>query len=242
MAAIETKGTATNWAALIEGCLVVGSGVMLLRKLREGHLPLYIHPRYTPLVAATAVVLLLIGVARLWQTGTRPEALRPRVGMYGLLLLPVLLGVLLPAKPAGSALIDPQQLNNVGQGYRGRNKLAGDDSRKWTLLDWTFARFILSTDEARGKPVDVIGFVYHAPNAPADEFYVVRYALACCVADRTGASLRVRYPNATTLSNDQWVRVTGTVDLQPSNGPPEFVVINPQVAPTAQPDEPYLYP
>src|SRR5262245_3431821 len=140
---------ATNWAAGIEGCILVGTGAMLLRKGWEGQFPLYIHPRYTLLVLATALVVLLIGLFRLMQSSTTPQALRDRTGIYGLLLTPLLLGVLIPARPAGATLVDPRQLNNVGRGYRGTNPLVGADSTHWTLYDWMFARATLTPEQAR---------------------------------------------------------------------------------------------
>lgn len=233
---------ATNWAAGIEGCLLVGIGTMLLRKTWDGQLSLYIHPRYTPLVVVTGIVLLLIGGVRLWQTSEQPQRMAGRVGMYGLLLAPLLLGVLIPAQPAGSALIDPQQLNDAGSSYRTPNPLAMEDSSQWTLFEWMMASYYLTDDEIAGKPVDVIGFVYLDPQQPADQFHLVRYTLACCIADRSSLSLPVTYAGAATLANDQWLRVTGTIAVEPRNGPLELVVTDAKVEPVAQPDEPYLYP
>jgi len=187
-------------------------------------------------------VTLLIGVFRLLQTGGVTQALRGRAGIYGLLLAPLLLGVLIPAKPAGSTLVDPRQLNVVGRGYRSGNLLATDDSTRWTLLDWMFARSTLKPEEMKGRPADFVGFVYHAPDQPADEFYAVRYVLACCIADRSGVSLPVHWPNATALQNDHWVHVAGTIELRVGDGSPQLVVRNAVVETIAQPDEPYLYP
>jgi uncharacterized repeat protein (TIGR03943 family) len=245
MTTMQRGHTTTNWAALIEGCILAGIGAMLLRKTWDGQLPLYIHPRYTALVLATSILILLIGAFRLWQTGEQGQSARGRIGMYGLLLAPLLLGVLIPAKPAGSSLVDPRQMNNVGRGYTTSSALANDDSTKWTLLDWLFARYTLKPDEAKGKPVDVVGFVYRDAQdrqAAGDEFYVVRYTLACCIADRTSVSLPVRSTDAAALPNDQWVRVTGKIDLRPGDGPPEFIVTEARVEAIGQPDEPYLYP
>src|SRR5215213_9721038 len=84
----------TNWAAGIEGCLLVGWSAMLLRKGWDGQLPLYIHPRYAPLILITALLTLLIGGYRLMQIGEPPQPLRGRSGLYGLLLAPLLLGAL----------------------------------------------------------------------------------------------------------------------------------------------------
>jgi putative membrane protein len=242
MATIHSHQATTNWAAGIEGCLLVGIGTMLLRKAWDGQLPLYIHPRYVPLIWATALFVLLIGASRLWCVTGAAQALRGRLGMYGLLLAPVLFGVLIPARPAGSALVDLRQMNSFGRGYRTASALAAGDSTTWTLLDWMFARYTLTPDEARGKPVDVIGFVYRAPNQPVGEFYVVRYVLSCCVADRSGVSLPVRWNGAAALHDDQWVRVTGSIELLPGASQPEFMIANAQVTQVEPPKEPYLYP
>ncbi len=240
----------TNWAAIIEGCLMVGLGTMLLRKTWDGLLPMYIHPRYTILVALTAGVLLLIGAARVWQAGASGLAgahghpsLRSRIGVYGLMLAPLLLGMLIPATPAGSALVDPQQLNVSRRGYRAPQALPTDTTEQWTLLEWMFARFLLEPEDVAGKPVDVIGFVYHAPDAPADEFYVVRYTMACCIADRTSVSLPVRYAGAAALPNDRWVRVRGVIERRPvAEGRDELLVVDARIETVPQPAEPYLYP
>ena len=237
----STRST-TNWAAGIEGCLLVGIGAMLLRKTWDDQLALYIHPRYTPLILATGVLLLLIGGVRLWQTSDQPQGLRGRIGMYGLLLAPLLLGVLIPAKPAGSALVDPALLQDSGSGYRTQNVLAGDDTSEWTLFEWMWARYTLKPEQIAGKPVDVIGFVYRDPNQAADQFHVVRYTLACCIADRSSVSLPVQLAGAASLPNDQWVHVTGTIQAEAANGPLELLVTDARVEPVSQPKEPYLYP
>lgn len=237
-----TGSDQTNWQAAIEGCLLVGIGAMLLRKTWDNQLPLYIHPRYTTLILVTSIALLVIGGFRLWQTGDNAGALRGKLGIYGLLLAPLLLGVLIPAKPAGSALVDPQTLNNVGRGYLNASSLNADESAQWTLLDWMFARYTLKPEDVKGKPVDVIGFVFRDENRATGEFLVVRYTLACCVADRSGISLPVQSPDGANLPNDQWVRVTGTIDVRQTDSIPELVVTNAKVEPVAQPAEPYLYP
>ena len=230
-------------ATLIEGCLLVGIAAMLLRKIWGGQLPLYIHPRYTTLILITAIVLLVIGEVRLWQTSRAETSARRKLGVYGLLLMPLLLGVLIPAKPAGSALVDPRQLNNFGRGYRTVTISSTSDTTEWTLADWNYARVTLSAEQAQGKPVDVIGFVYRDESLPDDQFYAVRYTLSCCVADRTAASLLVTMPGAAALQNDSWVRVTGTIEAQPAQGDdlPLFTIVDAQVEPVEQPKDPYLY-
>ncbi|HSH82583.1 MAG TPA: TIGR03943 family protein [Herpetosiphonaceae bacterium] len=241
MAAL-TSNRKTHWPALVEAYLLTGIAAMLLSKILYRQLPLYIHPRYAPLVLATAVVMLLIGAVKIWQVGDEPRAMGGRSGLYVLLLAPLLLGSVIPAKPAGSSLIDPKQLNNMGRGYLGKRTPITADTRQWTLFDWTVARFSLSAAETNQQPVDVVGFVYRAPDQPAGQFELARYTLACCVADRSAVSLPVRWNGAASLANDQWVHVTGTIEARDGDGAALLAITNAQVEPVAQPSEPYLYP
>jgi len=241
MAIASTTKRATNWAAELDGYLLAGIGAMLLRQARIGQLPLYVHPRYSPLIVTTGVVMLLLGGFRLFQRTQAPEELQRRLPIYGLLLAPLLLGVLIPAKPAGSALIDAQQLNTVGRTYGREAAPISDDTARWNLLDWMYARYTLAPEQTDGKPVDVVGFVYRAPGQSGEHFSVVRYTLACCVADRRGVSLPVQSAGADGLRNDQWVRVTGNIVAQPGEGMAELTVVDAQVIPVEQPKEPYLY-
>lgn len=238
-----TKSSAGNRTTLIEGCLLVGIAAMLLRKAWDGQLPLYIHPRYTALIVVTACVLFVIGEVRLWQTSRSTENAKSKLGAYGLLLTPFVLGIVIPAQPAGSALVDPQQFTTAGQGYQTQQVDAASDSTQWSVIDWNFARITLSAAEAQGKPVDVIGFVYRDATLPADQFYVVRYSLACCVADRNPAALPIIWAGADTLTNDTWVHVTGKIAAQDGidSSPPTFTVVDAQVEQVEQPNDPYLY-
>ena len=108
----ETEHPASN-ASLIDGCLLVGIAAMVLRKALDGELQLYVHPRYTVFVTIAAVVLLVIGELRLLQRSRNERSARRKLGVYGLLLLPLVLGMLVPARPADTA-----------QGYAQRTTLS----------------------------------------------------------------------------------------------------------------------
>ncbi len=98
----ETERPAGN-ATLVEGCLLVGIAAMVLRKAVDGQLQLYVHPRYTVFVTIAAIVLLVIGEIRLLQRSRSDRSARRKIGVYGLLLLPLVLGMLVPARPADTA-------------------------------------------------------------------------------------------------------------------------------------------
>jgi putative membrane protein len=239
---MTTSGRRTNWAAELDAYLLGGIGAMLLRKAWSDQLVLYIHPRYTPLVVVTGIVLLVLAVAKIWGANSAPTSLRGRAGIYALLLVPVTLGVLIPAVPVGSSLVDAQGLQATGTGYNSVQPVSVGDTTQWTLLDWMYMRYGEQAEQIDGKPVKVVGFVYRDPVQPPDEFTVMRYTLSCCVADRRGVFLPVRWEGASTLQNDQWVEVSGTVEATAVDGITDFVVVDAQVQPVEQPDTPYLYP
>lgn len=87
---------------------------MVLRKALRGELQLYVHPRYTVFVTIAAIVLLVIGEMRLLQRSRGERSARRRLGVYGLLLLPLLLGMLVPARPADTAQGFPQHTTHTG--------------------------------------------------------------------------------------------------------------------------------
>src|SRR5918997_6462155 len=100
--------------ALWQSALIGGTGIMLLLKVVTGTLPLYVHTRYTPMIAGTGVVLLLLALAYAWFTLRGAEAhthehdhdhapLSWRSPAMLALLVPIALGILVPSRALGSS-------------------------------------------------------------------------------------------------------------------------------------------
>lgn len=218
--------------------VMFGLGAMIIYKWQTNRLNLYIHPRYTGLLVATAVVLLLAAVG---MALTKAPAIPKR--MLALLTIPVAFALLVPARPLGANLVSGKALNaNSSDNLLARWKTnLSDDSKSWTLLEWTTAVRQSDLEVLRDKQAAFEGFVYRTPDLPADEVLVGRYVVTCCTADGTALSLRVKATNGADFSNDQWVRVEGTFVPAEINGS-----IVPQIAGTLvsieMPSSPYLYP
>ena len=75
-------------------------------------------------------------------------------------------------------------------------------------------------------------------DTPADEFLLARYVVTCCVADATIAEVRVVNVTPGQFSNEDWVRVRGTI--YPLGR--EVIVNASDVTSVARPDHPYLTP
>jgi uncharacterized repeat protein (TIGR03943 family) len=229
-----------NWPALTEVALLICTAVMLLAKAHAGVLIFYIHPRYTLLVAVCGGMLLLIAAARAGAIfGRAPESFHGRRGRYLLLALPLILGVLVPARPLGAVLLPGTPADPAGA--FGGSTLDDGDTSTWNLLQWATALSVQG-DALNGKAADVVGFVYHDPERPFGGFFVVRYVITCCAADGSGVRLPVVWGGAATLPADTWVRVRGTLGTAMLAGQPESALLATAVEVVPQPANPYLYP
>ncbi len=165
-----------------------------------------------------------------------------------MVVLPVVLGVLIPPRPLGAAAMENREINIASQP---RNVLPAavraasqKSSLDRNLLDWLHA-FSASPNAAEafaGEPVDVVGFVYHDDRLDESQFMVNRFIVSCCVADANVVTMVVRWPDGATLENDAWVRVEGVLQPGVFDGAPLPILSAQRVTPVAMPDQPYLYP
>lgn len=231
------KGRALNRPVLIEATLLGSTATLLLLKAANGTLAYYIHPRYVPLVLACAVVLLLVMVARLRLLTDQPSGTPGgRRAGYLLLALPLVVALAVPTQPLGA-----NALTGTTFGAVRTTSIGGDDSRQWTLLQWVTAVNVRG-DEVQGREVDAIGFVYHDPARPFEGFFLARLVIVCCVADGSGVSLPVAWPDGKALPLNSWVRVRGTLGTLTLGGRSERGVLATSVEAVPQPQSPYLYP
>jgi uncharacterized repeat protein (TIGR03943 family) len=159
--------------------------------------------------------------------------------------LPVILGVLVPARPLGSSAIANRGLNaaaplTASSGAPVRLEI---DPAKRTVLDWVRA-FNYEADPTvfAGQPADVIGFVFHDSRLEPGQFFAGRFAVACCVADAAGIAVIVEWPEAAGLADNSWVQVKGVMQVGQLEGKAVPLLAAESVAPVPEPEQPYLYP
>ncbi|MCB0076376.1 MAG: TIGR03943 family protein [Anaerolineales bacterium] len=250
-----------RWLPVVQALLIGGIGAMLLVKVMNGTLPLYVHVRYTPLIAATGVVLLLLAVAVLvgqWRADPQGHPdhdhdhgrLTWRSPALTALLVPILLGLMVPAQALGSAALSARGgVGTGGTGMRTVDSLADGasyslpDPTSWTLLDWVNAT-LYEPDNPRvqGQAIEVEGFVWRDSTLPEGQIMLSRFVVSCCSADGLAIGMPVAADSTLDLANDQWLRVSGTVGLQERDGRKEAIILAESLTPIEQPAEPYLYP
>lgn len=225
-------------------------GSLLLSKWRDGALPLYIHPSYVPFLALTGLVLLGLAAAQLWGLVRRAlrerHALTSAGGVSGLtwtlalVVLAILAGALLPARPLGATAATSQSAASAPQAL----KPMTDETESWTLLEWAQAvGGGMQRERLVGRPVSVVGFIYRPREGPAaGETRVARFVVQCCAADGIAVSLPVRSPSADTLQPDTWVQVDGVLRFDEHGSRPTAYVEADRLTIVPAPAVPYIVP
>jgi len=258
----------------IKALLLIAMGLFLYSRFANGTLFFYINQRFQLFTLFAVAGLLIVGLSYRFATKAENLAVEHHHdddhhhhhhhehphdhahshglswGGIALVLLPIILGVVVPPQPLGAAALSNRELN---AGFNETTSLPGvlgadrtKAARDKNVLDW-WDEFRTSSapneDPALlGQEARVIGFVYKDQRLGDGHFMLVRYIVSCCVADASAIGLVVAAPDLAALQDDQWVEVSGT--LVAGNVPNwQMPVIQAQtIQPVDVPAQPYLYP
>lgn len=247
-----------RWQGIV---LVIAALVSTVWLAITNQLILYIHPRYivfTVIMAAFGLVFVISSfVSRPGhdhdQDHEDGDESRSRIGKLfsvgaTILTLVVAVGlVVVPPATLTTATADQRVINSTTVGARtntiGSATPTGSFA-KFTVLDWS--SLLRQTTDAsfyEGKAVDVVGFITKDPGDAANVFYVSRFVITCCAVDAQPVGVPVYQPNwQSGFKPDQWVRVTGSFDTNPSRKSSQPIALLPtKTIQVNQPREPYLY-
>jgi uncharacterized repeat protein (TIGR03943 family) len=249
----------------LQTLILAALGVFLLGKIFSGTLYWYINQRFMVLVLAAGIGLLALAQVMFQSLRQKPEPHEHQehadhhsqdqhpghahgtLPAWGLVVvaLPVLLGLLIPARPLGTSAIVNKGVNTGAPitAGSGTSVTLGIAPENRTVLDWVRV-FNYEADPTvfDGQPADVVGFVYHDPRLPEGQFLVGRFTLNCCVADASAIGMAVAWPEEDDLADNSWVRVRGAMQAASLNGKPLPLINAASIEQVAEPEQPYLYP
>lgn len=257
---LMVKKWLANWETVERGvktAVLLLLGIFLYTRVTSGVVSYYINERFfmLTLVAGLGFGLLAAGYWRQLWWGDEHDHHHGeddhdhRLTWVGLLivLLPLLLGWLVPPRPLGATAVSNREINFGTDPIKsiaapGGNEAMGIIAGERNILDW-LGEFQRSGDPAAlaGQTANVIGFVYRDERFGADEFMVARFTVSCCVADAAPVGLIVRWPDGATLPTDQWVEVRGRFEVGVFNGRSMPILVAETITKTKQPPQPYLH-
>jgi putative membrane protein len=208
--------------------------------IATGEIRRYLGPRTYWVVYFGAIVLAAATVAHA-VTMRRAEAvpgpsLRDAIG-YLAMVLPLLAVLLVPAPELGSLAAAKK---STGGGLTGVSSIVPPSSdREISFLEIHFANGSKEFADAAGindgLEISLVGFVSRSAETPEGAFDLTRFYVSCCAADAIPYSVAVVGGGEQTV--DEWVRVTGHLELRGS----EFVLVSEDTQTVAEPKDPYLY-
>ena len=246
---------------ILKAAVLGGLGLMFYVKLSGGTLSFYINQRFMWLSFVAVLLLAMLALTMVYRLiEQRAATVEPHDhdddharhahrhklawGGLALLALPMLLGLLAPARPLGASAIANRGIGLTAPNSPGSPTIAQRAATgPRNILDW-LRQFAANADPSafKGQAVDVVGFVYRDPRNSKEQFWVSRFTISCCVADASAIGLLVQTEQAADLKNDSWVQVTGKLDVGEFAGEQLPVIAPEKITPVDQPQNPYLYP
>lgn len=238
-----------------QGLILLGLCLFFTSKVVNGQLTWYINARFIPLTLF-GIVFLAILAQTLFAEVKRSrqqeqdehdhhhEHTHSPTGLW-IMLIPLAIGILIPARPLDSSALDSKGLNTNAPLVSDDSsaKLFETESEERNILDW-LKLFNYNDDVTQftGQTASVIGFVYFDEALGENQFYVSRFVVSCCAADGFAIAMPVQWNDISTLEQDAWVQVKGTVEtvvIDERNIP---LIVAESIQPVPIPEQPYLFP
>jgi uncharacterized repeat protein (TIGR03943 family) len=237
----------------IKALALMAMGLFLYSRFFNGKLLFYINERFVWLTLLASVGFIAVGASYRYYTGHphSPDHAGHEHGHLSwaglvLILLPVILGLLVPPKPLGAAAMTSRDVSAkalTSAAAPERNDILTKPKADKNIYDW-LVEFRMAGDPAvfSGDEARLIGFIYRDERFGQAEFMVSRFVISCCAADAAPIGLLVNWPQAGSLAQDQWVEVKGHFEPGQFGGEKMPILKADSVSPIDIPDQPYLYP
>lgn len=239
-----------------QGLLLLGMCIFFASKAANGQLTWYINSRFIPLTIFGIIFLAVLAqiiFTEIRRSRKRDEELghehdhdhAPAPVNLWFMLVPLLIGVLIPARPLDSSAFATKGFNTNTPlvSADASAQIFETESEERNVLDW-LKLFSHESDAVQfnGQTASVIGFVYFDDTLGENQFFVSRFVVSCCAADGFAIAMPVEWNGAVALEEDSWVLVKGTIESITLNDRVAPLIVADSVQPVSVPDQPYLFP
>ncbi|MBP8047600.1 MAG: TIGR03943 family protein [Anaerolineales bacterium] len=235
-----------------QALLLLGLCVFFASKAASGQLTYYINLRFVPLTIFGIILLAVLAqtlfteIKRSRQSEEEDDHEHAPVSAnLWFMLLPLLIGVLIPARPLDSSALATKGFNTNAPLVSADSsaQLFETDSEERNVLDWIkLFNFESDLTQFVGQKASVIGFVYFDETLGKNQFFVSRFVVSCCAADGFAIAMVGEWPQASTLEEDAWVLVKGRVRVITLNDQSVPLIEAESVQSIPVPEQPYLFP
>ena len=248
-----------------QGLLLLGLSVFFAYKAINGQLTWYINSRFVPLTIF-GILFLAILAQTIFSEIRRSrkheeehdhdhdhdhhdhhhdhEHAPVSVNLW-FMLIPLLIGVLIPARPLDSSAFATKGFNTNAPLVSSDSsaQIFETESEERNILDWLkLFNFEEDVIQFAGQRASVIGFVYFDEALGEDQFYVSRFVVSCCAADGFAIAMPVEWDETASLEQDSWVIVRGEIEAITLDSRRVPLIVAESVESVPVPEQPYLFP
>lgn len=239
-----------------QGLLLLGLCIFFASKAASGQLTWYINARFIPLTLFGMVFLGILAqtiFSEIKRARQRENSEghdhdhdhAPSPASLWIMLVPLLIGVLIPARPLDSAAFASKGFNTSAPIVSADSsaQLFETASEERNVLDWLkLFNYEANTARFNGEAASVVGFVYFDDSLEANQFFVSRFVVSCCAADGFAIAMPAEWDGSAALTQDSWVLVKGTIQSITLNGRAAPLIVAESVQEVPVPNQPYLFP
>jgi putative membrane protein len=241
----------------VRAALLLGSALLIAKLFFAGEMVKYMNPALDPLTALTGVLLAVMGAMELRGSRTSEDADhghgrasdRLEQTLTNLLLLvPLALGFLIVPRALGSSALGGESVTNLlltfgtGPAPAARSPSSPPPPPAKPIEDipdlMTYLR--QAGELGVGQQVRVTGLVARSEALRPEEFALLRYSIAHCVADARPLGLLVVTGGDVSWSTDQWVQIDGTLESHEREGDRLVTIAANSITAIEEPNNPYL--
>lgn len=239
-----------------QGLLLLGLCIFFASKAANGQLTWYINSRFVPLTIFGIIFLAVL--AQIIFTEIRRSRKHdeehnhehehdhaPAPVNLWIMLVPLLIGVLIPARPLDSSAFATKGFNTNSPLVSADSsaQIFETESEERNVFDWLkLFNYESDLEQFNGETASVIGFVYFDETLGENQFFVSRFVVSCCAADGFAIAMPVEWSEAAALEQDSWVLVKGSIKSITLNDKIAPMIVAESVQPVPTPEQPYLFP
>ncbi len=239
-----------------QGLLLLGLCIFFASKAANGQLTWYINSRFVPLTIFGIIFLAVL--AQIIFTEIRRSRKQdeehghehehdhaPAPVNLWFMLVPLLIGVLIPARPLDSSAFATKGFNTNSPLVSADSsaQIFETESEERNVFDWLkLFNYESDLEQFNGETASVIGFVYFDETLGENQFFVSRFVVSCCAADGFAIAMPVEWSEAAALEQDSWVLVKGSIKSITLNDKIAPMIVAESVQPVPTPEQPYLFP
>ncbi len=236
---------------LVRGGLLLWLAALIGKLFVSGEMIKYMSPALDPLTAVTGGVLAVMGALELWRGSDHAHHGAGSGGIeqgltYLLVLVPIVLGATVTPRALGSSALGGEDVSRLLLAYApsggpsGGSPSAASGEEPIDGVAELLAYLERVGESGAGRRVRAVGMALPSDRLGVDEFALLRFSIAHCVADARPVGLLVIASGDLVVRADQWVAVEGVLGVREREGDRLVTILADRIEPTVEPPNPCL--